>query len=380
MLHARADEADVPGDTIKTVHRIALDAVPSTIIHTNDFLRGLNGEERTMNHDMTMTLKYAFMNRDEVRPQSIYHGAYQGIGLARHEFNQWLSNPISVYVFQGAPVVNLSRTVSLCYEWNLGMAFGWNAYDADTNPDNMVIGSKVTAYLDVDLYVKWRLARCLDLNVGMSVSHFSNGNTSYPNMGLNTGGIRLGLAYLVNRPKLPVQRVKREKPVVDNRFYVDAVLFGAWKRHGVYADGANWLLPGTYAVMGLNVNPMYRLNPWFSLGGALDAVYDRSANLYEGDYDYSAALDGERVRRSFFSQSALGLSARAEFAMPYFSINFGVGTNVLGNKGDMKGVYEILALKVHVTKRAMLHIGYSLVDFKTPNNLMLGVGWRFMKK
>lgn len=55
-------------DSIKTVHRIAADAVPATIFHTNEFLRGGNEEIRTMNHDMTFTLKYAFMNRDEVRP------------------------------------------------------------------------------------------------------------------------------------------------------------------------------------------------------------------------------------------------------------------------------------------------------------------------
>ena len=66
-----------------------------------------------MNHDMTFTLKYAFMNKEEVRPGSIYQGAYQGVGLARHEFNQWLANPISVYLFQGAPIVNLSRSCLL---------------------------------------------------------------------------------------------------------------------------------------------------------------------------------------------------------------------------------------------------------------------------
>lgn len=66
-------------DSLKTVHRIAADAVPATIFHTNDFLRGGNEETRTMNHDMTFTLKYAFMNHDEVRPGSIHQGAYQGV-------------------------------------------------------------------------------------------------------------------------------------------------------------------------------------------------------------------------------------------------------------------------------------------------------------
>lgn len=373
---AAAQESDsVWVDSVSTMaHRIAFDAVPSTIFHTNDFLRGKNDETRTMNHDMTLTLKYAFMNHDETRPGSIHYGAYQGVGLARHEFNRWLSNPISVYLFQGAPIATISRRVSFNYEWNLGMAFGWNAYDEVKNPENKVIGSKATAYLDVDLYVRWMLSRHFDLNAGFSFSHFSNGNTAYPNMGLNTGGIRMGLAYYINRELPPRPKVPREKPAFRPGIYTDVVLYGAWK-HGVYYDdnGEGYLVPGTHAVMGFNVNPMYRLNPWLSVGASLDGVYDRSAGRQDDDtWD-----DGETIRHKFKNQAALGLSARGEFAMPYFSINFGLGTYLLGNRRDFRGMYETLALKIHVTRRAMLHIGYSLVDFKTPNNLMLGLGWRF---
>lgn len=356
-------------DSLKTVHRIAADAVPATIFHTNDFLRGGNEETRTMNHDMTFTLKYAFMNHDEVRPGSIHQGAYQGVGLARHEFNRWLSNPISVYLFQGAPIINFSHRVSLNYEWNLGMAFGWNAYDEGTNPENKVIGSKVTAYIDVDMYLRWMMSRYLDFNAGFSLSHFSNGNTTYPNLGLNTCGIRLGMAYYINRKLPPATPVVRESYPSCRGLYTDVILYGAWKLGVGHQGDEYYLLPGRYAVMGFNVNPMYRLNPWLSLGASLDGVYDRSASR-ENDYT-------EEPDHTFRRQVALGMSARSEFAMPYFSINFGVGTYLLGNRNNFRGVYEVLALKIHASRRAMVHIGYSLVDFKTPNNLMIGLGWRF---
>lgn len=356
-------------DSLKTVHRIAADAVPATIFHTNDFLRGGNEETRTMNHDMTFTLKYAFMNHDEVRPGSIHQGAYQGVGLARHEFNRWLSNPISVYLFQGAPIINFSHRVSLNYEWNLGMAFGWNAYDEETNPENKVIGSKVTAYIDVDMYLRWMMSRYLDFNAGFSLSHFSNGNTTYPNLGLNTCGIRLGMAYYINRQLPPATPVVRESYPSCRGLYTDVILYGAWKQGVGHQGDEYYLLPGRYAVMGFNVNPMYRLNPWLSLGASLDGVYDRSASR-ENDYT-------EEPDHTFRRQVALGMSARSEFAMPYFSINFGVGTYLLGNRNNFRGVYEVLALKIHASRRAMVHIGYSLVDFKTPNNLMIGLGWRF---
>ena len=42
-----------------------------------------------------------------------------------------------------------------------------------------------------------------------------------------------------------------------------------------------------------------------------------------------------------------------------------------------KGFYEILALKIALSQKTFLHIGYSLYDFQFPNNLMLGVGYRF---
>lgn len=308
------------------------------------------------------------MNPDEVRPGSIHQGAYQGVGLARHEFNRWLSNPISVYLFQGAPIINLSRRVSLNYEWNLGMAFGWNAYDEETNPENKVIGSKVTAYIDVDMYLRWMLSRHIDLNAGISLSHFSNGNTTYPNLGLNTGGIRLGMAYYINRQQPSTTPAVKEKAPSCRGLYTDVILYGAWKQGVGHQGDEYYLLPGRYGVMGFNLNPMYRLNPWLSMGASMDGVYDKSVSR-END-------DSDEVNHTFGRQVALGLSARSEFAMPYFSINFGVGTYVLGNRNNFRGVYEVLALKVHISQRAMLHIGYSLVDFKTPNNLMLGLGWR----
>ena len=177
-------------------------------------------------------------------------------------------------------------------------------------------------------------------------------------------------AFNMNKVSELQPKAEREKLPECRGFYTDVILYGAWKQ-GIAHDGeSSFLLDGKYAVMGLNINPMYRLNPWLSVGASLDGMYDRSASR-END------VWGEEVEHKFTRQSALGLSARGEFSMPYFSINFGAGTYLLGNRNDFNGVYEVLALKVHVSRRAMVHIGYSLVDFKTPNNLMLGLGWRF---
>jgi len=77
---------------------------------------------------------------------------------------------------------------------------------------------------------------------------------------------------------------------------------------------------------------------------------------------------------------ALGLSARGEFAMPYFTVGIGLGTNVLHGGGDLKSFYQVLALKIDVTRNSYLHIGYNLREFHEPNYLMLGIGYRFNNK
>ena len=63
--------------------------------------------------------------------------------------------------------------------------------------------------------------------------------------------------------------------------------------------------------------------------------------------------------------------------LPIFSINLGVGYNVFQQGEDTQGWYQILALKTSLTHHLFLHVGYQLSKFKDPNNLMLGLGWRF---
>ena len=76
----------------------------------------------------------------------------------------------------------------------------------------------------------------------------------------------------------------------------------------------------------------------------------------------------------------MGLSLRAELVMPIFSINAGLGRNLVCHGDDTQGFYQILALKTYVTRHLFLHVGYQLSKFKDPNNLMLGLGYRFHDK
>ena len=358
------------------VHKLMLDYKPGAILHTNDFLRGSNPEVRTMNHNMSYHLKYAFSAPEQSLDAQVYRDAYQGVGVMYNDFNPQLGNPLSVYLMQGARIASLGSRASLNYEWNFGLAFGWNPYDRDANPDNKVIGSRVTAYIGLDLYVRWIVSRSLDLNLGLGATHFSNGNTQYPNLGLNTAALRLGAAYYIGRQSARLLHRHAPLPPVRHGMSYDLIVYGAWRQMALYEGDYSFLLGGKSAVMGFNLNPMYRLNHWLKVGASLDGTYDRTVNLIE-----LPTAGGEPEvpyeRPSATKQMTLGMSGRVEFTMPYFDINFGIGHNMLNARGEFGGVYEVLALKIKVARRALLHIGYSLNDFHTPKHLMLGVGWRF---
>ncbi len=363
------------------LHRIDAEFLPATILHTNDYLKGSNSENRTMNHANTYRLKYSFQTAPHSMQARIFGNPYQGIGVARHEFNHQTGNPFSVYVFQGATLKKWGRRLALNYEWNFGLTMGWKPYDKVTNPENHIIGSKTTAYMDADLYLNWRLNNHFDVNIGAQVSHFSNGNTKLPNSGLNTLGAKLGLTWYVNREK--EERETDWPPVAAFQRHVnyDVVVFGAWRSKGILVmgkDGAD-IIPGSAGVFGFCFSPTWNVSHRFNAALSVDGFYDRSVNLLVSK-DFHKIEDYEERLRSTYAPSAdrqimVGVSARAEFVMPYFIINAGIGHSIYG-KGDMNAFYQIIALKVNMTRRAYLHIGYSLHDFKLPNHLMLGIGYR----
>lgn len=367
-------------DSVK-VHRLEVEVVPGAILHTNSFLNGNNVEVRRMNSSFVGRLKYAFLPPEGSRDAIIYRGVYQGAGLAFHHFNTQLGNPVSAYIFQGATIKTLAPRLTLNYEWNFGLTYGWKSYDEEKSPENRVIGSKLTAYIDAGIYLRYMVSRYWDLNIGATFSHYSNGNTSIPNAGLNVAGLKASAAYYFNRGSVGCGSAAATLalPPVEHRWQVDLTLFGAWKRKGIDTQYGAYAVPGAFGVIGLNINPLYRLNHWLNVGASLDASYDGSANIDIDEEalgtDRWAGSEANLHHPAWYRKVGIGLSGRVEFTMPYFTINFGIGHHfVNANTTDLRGFYEILALKIGLTRHTYLHIGYSLYDFHYPNNLMLGLG------
>ena len=369
------------------VHGIGLELRPEYVCPTNPFLAGDNLARQPIDLSLAAHLRYSFRFQPGSRPDRIYGGAYQGIGISYYSFEnrEELGTPVAFYIFQGARIARISRRLSFNYEWNFGLSFGWKPYDAQTNRANMMMGSKMNAYINADFYLNVMLTRELDFSAGLSMTHFSNGNTKFPNAGLNSIGMKFGLLYCFGRADDPLVKPRRPllAPDFPRHFSYDLVLFGSWRRKGVEVGDKQYASPNAYGVAGFNFATMYNFGYKFRAGVSLDGVYDGSANVYTEDYIYDAG--GSDPGYTFYTPSldkqiALGISGRAEYVMPYFTVGIGLGVNVLHKGGDLKSFYQMLTLKIAATRRTFVHIGYCLKDFQTPNYLMLGVGFRFNNK
>ena len=365
------------------MHRLGGEFRPEYIFPTNPFVQGNNTAGQPIDLSLSGHLRYSFQFRPGSLPDRIYGGAYQGIGVAYYDFGNpdELGNPVAAYLFQGARIARISPRLSFDYEWNFGLAFGWKPYDEETNRLNMMMGSKMNAFLNVDFFLNWMVTRKVDFSAGVSLSHFSNGNTKFPNAGLNSVGLRAGLTYNFGRNPSEAPTTTAY-PAFPRHFSYDLTLFGSWRRKGIEDGDIQVAAPDAYTVVGFNFASMYNFGYKFRAGVSLDGVYDGSANISIADQLVPMGGRPDLVveKPGFDRQIALGVSARGEFVMPYFNIGIGLGVNVLHKGGDLKSFYQMLTLKVAVTHSSYVHIGYSLRDFHMPNFLMLGVGYRFNNK
>ncbi|MCM1094458.1 MAG: acyloxyacyl hydrolase [Lachnospiraceae bacterium] len=358
-------------------HSLSVDFRPQWVIPTNNFIK-----ESNINSAIGGDLKYSF----SFSPNSFYGRNYPaarqgaGIGYTNIAKGKKLGNPLNFYLFQNVPVAKLTQRLSLIYEWNFGISLNWNPYHPDKNPDNGAIGSKANAYINLGLLLRYRLNRNVDITAGIDGTHYSNGNTTIPNAGANFAGIRLGVSYTFDSRAeipLPVDKTKFERGMG-----YDLTVYGAARRRAFYSDSSHEYLyaRGLFGVLGLNFAPMYGFSRYFRAGVSLDTQYDESANILNHRVEGTPDDDMKFYRPPFKEQIAVGLSLRAELVMPVFSINVGIGRNIICDGKDTDIFYQTLTLKAYLWRNAFLNIGYQLNDFHEPNNLMLGFGYSFGMK
>lgn len=338
-------------------------------------MKGENSLGRPLRNSIAADVQYGFMFPHDSRLGRLYPTAYQGIGVSVFSVfdHQDIGTPVSLYVFQGARITRLSSSLSLDYEWNFGASFGWHRNSE--HPFNTITGSRSNAYINGSILLTWRSRNGWEVAAGPDMTHYSNGHTELPNAGMNSAGIRLNIAKRIGTS---TQNESQEISVsYPENVSLDITVYGAMKKYSLTYYNAEHVAEGRFGVAGIHINPFYNIRQYFRAGLSLDLNFDESANI---DDHVAGTTQDNKIR--FFrppiaEQISLGISARAELVMPIFSVQFGVGHNIIYKGNDLNGFYQIIALKTHISRRLYLHTGYQFRDFKNPDNLLIGLGWRF---
>lgn len=361
--------------------RIGVEASPAWVPGTSGFLKGNNPEDKKIRSGFSGNVRADFSFNPSTREGILYRGLYQGVGVGTSTLfsSRLIGTPVSVYAYQGAPIAHFSDRVWLGYEWQFGAAFGWRHFDSQSPENNAVISTSVTAHIGLGLKLHYSLSDRWKMTFGLAARHYSNGNTSWPNGGLNSLGTTVGIEYLINScMEAPIIRDKGIYEEADKgKWLYDIMAYGAWKKRVVnVGDPAEpQLCPGKFGILGLQLSPSRRLNRWIAVGPSLDLQWDESAGLSPYWVEGTTGDMIRFVRPSFGKQLSVGVSAHAELTMPIFSVNGGVGYNVVNPKGD-RAFYQSLTLKTFIMKNFYINVGYTLGKFQDPRNLMLGIGFR----
>lgn len=338
-------------------------------------------EAVTIRNASVFSVKGGFSFAPESGPGRTYPGLYQGVaaGLNLYSHSSTIGLPALVYFYQGAPVVRFNDKLSLEYEWNFGLSAGWKPCDGFTARSNLIVGSAMNAYINLGAGLRWQVRPSTSLSLFAGVTHFSDGNTSFPNPGVNQAGIRLGITHTFSHQRgissaTPFSRENtRDSIPFLKRYSFDLTAYGAWRKRVYRGDVWPILLPGHFGVAGVDLGPMWNVARMFRAGLSADLQWDGSTDLSHYHIEGVTTEDIRFARPPFLSQLSVGLSARAELSMPIFAVNVGIGYNFCG-PGESRASYQMANLRLLLTPRFFLNIGYQLLNFKQQSNLRLGCG------
>ena len=92
---------------------------------------------------------------------------------------------------------NTGKLKNWCFQPTFGMGFSYFSKPNDPikNPENLMIGSRITNISYVNFYMRRKLTPQLYLKTGINYFHFSNGHYQLPNIGMNIPSVTVGLIY-----------------------------------------------------------------------------------------------------------------------------------------------------------------------------------------
>lgn len=288
----------------------------------------------------------------------ILHGDYSHIDVYRpsRAYHSQIGHAIGIFGGIQVDFLRIGPWALGCDLQN-GVGFFTDHYDYDTNRDNEIIGGVATIYVGAALRTSVRLSPQWMLSLSAEFRHFSNGHIIRPNLGTNTLGPSLSVAYdFAPQPKLP-STVGRKANVTDDESSMtsavtddeqDVASKNAFRR-GIYVDlsaglSAKSLLEAfmakpsarthTYFSFTAMIAPMWRYHRIHASGIQVDYMNARYVSQIR-ELDDAAHRKGYR-----YSPHILGVGLRHELFYHHVSLHASFGVYLRHRAGQLSATQE----------------------------------------
>lgn len=286
-------------------------------------------------------------------------------------------NPNAVFGFITFPITKRRRNL-FQIEPALGLTYNLKPYNAKTNETNDAIGARMAVYFSLHAGGRYRFTRELDILYGLDATHFSNGRSSTPNLGLNMLGLSVGVCYHYNglqrktdnslhpktilevRPEYP-SKEKPAKHIEDNLSIYQAL--GATQNMDDAGSNHRYLASSTLLEYQHKFNAMHGI----TVGG--DLFYDRSAK------DTTQYHENTRLQ-TFFPGAHVGY----DFMFWRLQVKLQLGMHLSPIGRELKGKTFIRpAIRYEANKRLFLQLGLKTRNGSTADWVEFGVGYKLLR-
>ncbi len=349
---------------------------PAWAIPTNDFVKGENRAMEPIGWAQGGRVELGWQTDGSEDWHQLYNFPAYGGGFYTAGFGnkEELGNPYSIYGFFSWPMFRPSEKVSVTTEFAFGFVGGFKEFDPVTNPFNRAIGGN-GVYIDWGFYLHYLLTEKLDLYAGATFTHFSNGHTKDPNLGLNTYGPLVSLRYNFHdeRPSL----VRRETGPYPGNW--ELALSGAGGFKNVTVPTETPSLEDTdrrkdFATANVNATFYRQFYSKGKIATGLDVTYDGSANARIDE------VNGEVVESIGDStdKMALGWFGGYEHVIHRFNLFVHVGYYVWRGRDDdeLPSLYQRIGLKYHITENFFAGMNIRFIDFGKADWIEWTAGYR----
>lgn len=296
-------------------------------------------------HPKGVLLQYNIQPNSELSWQQRYRFPTYGFSFLYQDFQ----SPILGEAYAvGAHLNFFAWKRRLQFQISQGIGYVSNPYDKYENPKNNAFGSHFLSSNRFGVaYKPFRVWEHWGVQAGINLQHFSNGRTKFPNSGINSINLAVGLNYNPKPWVEPVRDSVLPKVTEPLRYWLAV-------RAGVNEAQIVGLGVDPFVHVGLGVDKRISYSSALQLG--VDLFWTQSVDKYiqfmaQGYPDRF----GDQADASYFR---MGVLAGHEWFFDRFSIETQVGTYLYKDFDYEANVYQRLGFKYYLTPKVF--VGASL--------------------